>query len=285
MKAYLIITMVGGALFLSGCNRVARKDAREQNNPLVTEAYAQIDAGAFREAARLLREALDLYPTMARPHLDLAMILHEHRGDYVRAIYHYQRYLELRPGTEKEGMIQQRMADARAALVVAYGGRPGDPAVLEEKMQSLAEAQVARATAEAAVAESRQTQKQLLQDLAALRVELAQREEQVQMQQRELQQMRGQVQRLEAAAAQAVGGGAVAADRPELETDVGATAPDPPRTYEVRANDTLSVIAHRVYGDAMKWRLIQEANREVLGDSDTLRIGQVLIIPDVENRR
>jgi nucleoid-associated protein YgaU len=69
-----------------------------------------------------------------------------------------------------------------------------------------------------------------------------------------------------------------ASDQAGIAGEIGS------RTYAVRANDSLSAIAKRVYGDATKWRLIQDANREILGDSEVLRIGQVLEIPELEER-
>lgn len=49
--------------------------------------------------------------------------------------------------------------------------------------------------------------------------------------------------------------------------------------YEVRAEDTLSRIAGKVYGDPSAWRRIFEANRDVLNGPDELRLGMRLIIP------
>jgi nucleoid-associated protein YgaU len=49
--------------------------------------------------------------------------------------------------------------------------------------------------------------------------------------------------------------------------------------YEVRAEDTLSRIAAKVYGDASAWRRIFDANRDVLNGPDELRLGMRLIIP------
>ncbi len=64
------------------------------------------------------------------------------------------------------------------------------------------------------------------------------------------------------------------------EAGAGATADGVmPAVYEVRAEDTLSRIADKVYGDASAWRRIFEANRDVLDGPDDLRLGLRLIIP------
>lgn len=58
--------------------------------------------------------------------------------------------------------------------------------------------------------------------------------------------------------------------------------PSPPgswRTYTVQPGDTLSLISRQVYGDAQLWRIIFEANQDILSDPSRLRPGQVLKIP------
>ncbi len=100
-----------------GCHRVGALDAKERNNQDVAKAYEMIDQGDYAKAITIFREALDAYPTMARPHLDLALLLHDRQKDFLRAIYHYQRYLELRPDAEKKDMIEGRILQAERSFV------------------------------------------------------------------------------------------------------------------------------------------------------------------------
>lgn len=51
-------------------------------------------------------------------------------------------------------------------------------------------------------------------------------------------------------------------------------------TYTVVGGDTLSRIAKRHYGDAAKWPLIFEANRDRIKNPDLIQIGWVLTIPE-----
>jgi LysM repeat protein len=53
------------------------------------------------------------------------------------------------------------------------------------------------------------------------------------------------------------------------------------RKYKVQADDTLSGIAQRFYGDSTLFGLIAAANQ--LADPDQIVVGQVLAIPDVPN--
>ncbi|MGA7304652.1 MAG: peptidoglycan-binding protein LysM [Rhodothermales bacterium] len=56
--------------------------------------------------------------------------------------------------------------------------------------------------------------------------------------------------------------------------------PPEPTFYTVQSGDSLSKIAKHVYGDAMKWKALFEANREVIKDPDLIYPGQKIRIPD-----
>ena len=50
-------------------------------------------------------------------------------------------------------------------------------------------------------------------------------------------------------------------------------------SYTVKAGDTLSKIAEKVYGDAAKFNDIYQANKDVLNSADDIKVGQTLKIP------
>lgn len=52
------------------------------------------------------------------------------------------------------------------------------------------------------------------------------------------------------------------------------------RTYTVAKGDSLSAIAKHQYGDAAKWKLIFEANKDQIKNPDLIYPGQVLEIPE-----
>ena len=68
--------------------------------------------------------------------------------------------------------------------------------------------------------------------------------------------------------------------------DDDLTAPEeeePAEFYTIQRGDTLSKIALRYYGNAMKYPVIFEANREVIKDPDLIYPGQTIRIPKLEN--
>lgn len=65
-------------------------------------------------------------------------------------------------------------------------------------------------------------------------------------------------------------------------TVISATTPSEAsreRTYVVQYDDSLSKISLKMYGSAVKWRIIYEANRDILPSANSLRIGMKLRIP------
>ena len=65
-----------------------------------------------------------------------------------------------------------------------------------------------------------------------------------------------------------------------VEDNITVTNPEPEATFHtVQRGDTLSKISKEVYGDAMKYNAIFEANRPMLEHPDKIYPGQVLRIP------
>ena len=76
--------------------------------------------------------------------------------------------------------------------------------------------------------------------------------------------------------------GAVRDSRSSIQEQPSAR-PSPPaaqgRSYTVRSGDTLRSLARRFYGSEERWRRIYLRNRDELPNPESLRVGQVLIIP------
>lgn len=52
-------------------------------------------------------------------------------------------------------------------------------------------------------------------------------------------------------------------------------------TYRVKKGDSLSLISKHYYGDAKKWNIIFEANKNQIKDPDKIFPDMVLIIPQI----
>lgn len=133
MKAMWRISTVSGSVillagclclaFCNGCSRSAsRLDQEEENSPLMERALREKRFGNDDTALELFRKTLDKEPSLARAHLEIAFLLDKKTGDYVLAIYHYNRYLELRPTSDKRELIQERIRMAKLAFAATISG-------------------------------------------------------------------------------------------------------------------------------------------------------------------
>ena len=296
---------------MAGCGRVGHLDERERNNRIVSKAYEMSNQGVYDAAIALFTKALETYPRLSRPHLDLALLLHDRRNDYVRAIYHYTRYLELRPATEKSSMIKDRVVQAERAFAALFAGTGS---VSVKQFEALEAANVSLVAKNASLQERiEELEKEIgeAREQERLRFKAAvvgdatvstPPEAPVQPAEEPKPQPLATLP-VENNPASAVPANAGSRPKPGPESlvvpprdDVGGTRrkpkpkpkPKPPnvetappvlRTYTVRRGDSLSKIAYKVYGDATQWRKIQEANGESLGDSVNVKVGQVLVVP------
>ena len=109
----ILLAGVAGA----GCSpRTTRMDQRDETNPMIRKAIELKKFGDEDAAIALFKKALDSQPTPAIAHLELAFLLDKPTRDYVRAVFHYQRYLELRPETDKKEMIEERVRMAKLSF-------------------------------------------------------------------------------------------------------------------------------------------------------------------------
>jgi nucleoid-associated protein YgaU len=116
-RLVLVLALVWG---VTGCRDSAgRLDRLEEDTPMIRKAIERKRLGDDHGAISLYGKALDKDPTLARAHLELGFLLDHPTRDYVLAIYHYRRYLDIRPGTDKKEMIEDRIRMAKLALAAS----------------------------------------------------------------------------------------------------------------------------------------------------------------------
>jgi nucleoid-associated protein YgaU len=109
-----------------GCNRSAASlDQIEERDPLMRRALAREGVQDIDGAIDLYNKALDRKPSLGRAHLKVALLYDAQKQDYVRAIYHYQRYLELRPKAEKRKLIEDLIRQSRLSFAASLPHQPG----------------------------------------------------------------------------------------------------------------------------------------------------------------
>jgi len=243
MRKLYYLPLCTAVLVLAGCNDSGLSaDEKEERDPLVKTGAAFMEQSQWDDAERSFKEALDKDPLMAKPHLDLALIYQQYKPNYIHAIYHYDRYLELRPDSQKAAFIrEQRDKVLRALFVQAIQQSPDVQQVVAEV-------------------------KRLQQENAVLKKQLSTGSQ--------------------AATPTAPQTATIAPETKAPETATADSTAKPQQShqiYTVVAGDTLTKIATKFYGNAESWEPIYQANRDSLSSPSSLRVGQTLVIPSLEN--
>ena len=59
----------------------------------------------------------------------------------------------------------------------------------------------------------------------------------------------------------------------------------PAKTHKVVKGDNLYNISKKYYGEKKYWTVIRDANKGKLGRNDSVRIGQLIVIPELKDKK
>jgi tetratricopeptide (TPR) repeat protein len=218
----------------------------------------------FQAAAEFYKKTLSVNPDFAKAHLELGLLNDEKLGDPISAIYHYRRYLELRPDSEKRQLVEDFIERAKLSLAAKL---PQSPVVDSGELTRLQNDKAA-----------------LLQENATLRSRVAELEKATTV-------AATVVTEPPAAPVATAPANVMTSNSSSTPNIVMAAAPvtalgEPSsadsaraRTHLVQKGDTLQSLALRYYGTRSAWEKIYQANRSGLPSKDQLKVGQQLLIP------
>ena len=237
--------LLGGAmvccLLLAGCDGGAQRDALDEKNPHVQKGLEQTKMKHWDEAIRQFGTALQGNTSLARPNLELALIYHQQKKNYVRAVYHYERYLEKRPDSQKAPLISDWIRQAKISFAAQIGQTTGS--ISEELVRLTRENNLLR----------KQLEKTTDTRIAAPVTKPV------------LTQSPIAKPEPTPVSAQPV---------QRIQTPAPITG-----TYKVLPGDTLTRIAKAVYGNSSQWKEIYGANLDKMKNENDLKAGQTIIIP------
>ena len=110
---------------LAGCERVP-DDVREARGRYMRRALAAKHEQDIDGAIAWCEKALRRKPDLALAHRELALMLDNYREDHAGAIYHYRRYLELRPDTENRAAVEELIRHCRVAIALDVNQMPAE---------------------------------------------------------------------------------------------------------------------------------------------------------------
>ncbi len=267
LRRSLGVVIAAVLMFLVACEHSdSVSDATAEQEVNYQRARHLCEQQDFPGAAEFFNRALLVNPAFANAHLELGLLYENRLADPISAIYHYRRFLELRPDSDKKQLVEDFIERAKLSLAAKL---PQSPIVDPGELTRLENEKTA-----------------LLQENAALRTLVA-----------ELEKVGNAAQLVATtpttvtvasaappvpttATTPAVAPGIVMAAAPIMSTPETSTMESSRvRTYTVQRGDTLQSLALRYYGSRAAWERIFQANRSGLPSKVQLKVGQQLVIP------
>jgi LysM repeat protein len=125
------------ALALSGCGPAAGSGGDEEKEPQFLIGRSRVNAMDFRGAIEAFEQALENNPRSAAAHFELGWLYAKDAAP-AAAIYHYEKYLQLRPSAENAETIRHHIFGLKQEL--AKGVLPIPPSTeIQRQLEQLAE--------------------------------------------------------------------------------------------------------------------------------------------------
>lgn len=236
----ILIILLG---FLMGCSGGGgRGTILEVEESQYQKGFRYLQQGLKSEALGAFLKLTEERPDAAESHLEAGRLYLDHMDDPVSAIYHFRKYLEIKPNSVEAPMVSQLIDTAKKSFIRQIPAFPYE----EQSMERI----------------------DWVQLLKQVRDENVRLKRKVALLERRYGTLEANTQ-------------ANVPDVIPLNVHVqgqkGATSY---RKYVVQGGDTLSRISIKLYGDANHWEGIFQANRDLLNSPHDLREGQELNIPN-----
>ena len=111
---FRIAPLLLAGLVSSGCLPSAPSD--EEKEPYFMAGKARVNTMDFKGAIDSFEKAVELNPKSASAHFELGWLYDQKASDPAAAIYHYERYLKLRPNSVKQEVIKTRILACKQQL-------------------------------------------------------------------------------------------------------------------------------------------------------------------------
>ena len=289
------------SLALVGCNMTDKEEARhdDSGNPHYKQAQEDLDNNKPDAAVADYEAALGENPKLAGAHYELGLIYGDKLNDPVGSIYHFRRYLELSPATEKKDQVTALIDKESQAFAASLPNSPTQNADDYARLQSDNAAlrkQVNDATATIAHLQSELAQNGRHHGHFALAARTPAPEAEyappvpstseavpvipVSTDSATATPPASNAAPMRATAVDTNSPDVNAAPAPAMGTNVATTPAAPSRSYTVVKGDRVDRIAKKMYGAGH----VVEGRDKILAanpglDPKKLKIGQVLVIP------
>lgn len=283
-RRWFVALALGWLLGLGGCGDSERFSyATETDEPNYREGLSLVKAGRRQEALTAFLKVIDKRRDDApESHLEVGLLYVQHINDPLSAIYHFRKYLALRPNSPQAPLVRQRIDAAIREFARTLPAQP-------------LEGQSPRVDLVAALDKLKQENESLKQQLADARAGrggtadflpepapapvVATPSAPVNFSFETVPTVRTRP----VPPVRVTAPPSVTPPRATVAAPARAPAAAPvatgPRRHTVQPGDTLSRLALQYYNNRAKWRDIYAANRDVMKSESDLKAGTVLKIP------
>ncbi len=261
MKSLSRILLISAACtgLLLGCAPSDLEIVSETDEKQYQLAQDYKNQGRMEEALSAFHRVIDARRDAPESHLEAGYIYLRELKDPVRAIYHFDRYLQFKPNSPQANQVRQLIETAQKEFARQLPAQPYQGDLDRIDLMEL-------------VKNLRQENESLKRDLVNAEARVAQLESVVGSGRRATATTQTPTTVRQPIATAQV-------QQPRATT---STTPNPatvPRTHTVQSGDTLSTISSRYYGTPSRWIDIYQANRDRLRNENALKVGQKIRIP------
>lgn len=204
--------------------------------------------GRTADALRAFLRVIEARRNAPESHFEAGYIYLNAMNDPIKAIYHFEQYLQLKPKSPQARQVRQLIETAQKEFARQLPAQPYEGELDRIDMMEL-------------VNSLKQENNRLKRELVATQ------------------------QRLQNLESRVSGSNVRTEIQPSgiyNQRQSATVSPNPsavPRTYTVQSGDSLSSISRKMYGTPSRWIDIYQANRDRLASENALRVGQELRIP------
>ena len=108
-KTFVALLALICGLALCGCNPPGQNASDEEKEPQFLIGRSRVNAMNFAGAIEAFEQALEKNPQSGAAHFELGWLYAEKEADSAAAIYHYQKYLKLRPTAANSETIKEHI--------------------------------------------------------------------------------------------------------------------------------------------------------------------------------
>jgi LysM repeat protein len=135
---FRLCLVVAGSLVLWGCGPSTLSGTDEEKEPQFLIGRSRVNAMDYQGAIEAFEQALETNPRSAAAHFELGWLYAEKEVAPATAIYHYEKFLKLRPGADNAETI--RLHIFRLKQELAKGVLPIPPSTeIQRQLEQLAE--------------------------------------------------------------------------------------------------------------------------------------------------